>query len=70
MSEQASREQTTSATQQAHHLARPRLLLHGVWITIIRIAIIGGFFLLWEIASGRWIEPFLGQAVPSASSGC
>jgi len=25
----------------------------------VRIAIIGGFFLLWEIASGRWIEPFL-----------
>jgi NitT/TauT family transport system permease protein len=25
----------------------------------VRVAIIGGFLLLWEIASGRWIEPFL-----------
>jgi NitT/TauT family transport system permease protein len=33
--------------------------MHGLRITVIRVAIIGGFFLLWEIASGRWIEPFL-----------
>ena len=26
---------------------------------LIRVAIIGGFLGLWEIASGRWIEPFL-----------
>lgn len=25
----------------------------------IRVVVVGGFFLLWEIASGRWIEPFL-----------
>jgi NitT/TauT family transport system permease protein len=31
----------------------------GVGVIGVRIAIIGGFFLLWEIASGRWIEPFL-----------
>jgi len=30
-----------------------------LWVTLLRVAIIGGFFLLWEIASGRWIEPFL-----------
>lgn len=31
----------------------------GFGVTIIRGAIIGGFLLLWELASGRWIEPFL-----------
>jgi NitT/TauT family transport system permease protein len=30
-----------------------------LWVTLIRFAIIGGFLLLWEIASGNWIEPFL-----------
>ena len=33
--------------------------MHGFGVTIIRFVIIGGFLLLWEIASGRWIEPFL-----------
>jgi NitT/TauT family transport system permease protein len=61
MSEQVSREQASvGATQQGSSpsSAAP-FALHGVRITVIRIAIIGGFFLLWEIASGRWIEPFL-----------
>jgi NitT/TauT family transport system permease protein len=35
------------------------LSMGGFGVTLIRFAIIGGFFLLWEIASGRWIEPFL-----------
>lgn len=35
------------------------LTSRGVGVVGVRIAIIGGFFLLWEIASGRWIEPFL-----------
>src|ERR1041384_3017022 len=30
-----------------------------VLILTIRILFVGGFFLLWEIASGRWIEAFL-----------
>lgn len=33
--------------------------LRGIGVTVVRVAIIGGFLLLWEIASGRWIEPFL-----------
>lgn len=33
--------------------------LRGIGVTIVRVAIIGGFLLLWEVASGRWIEPFL-----------
>jgi NitT/TauT family transport system permease protein len=35
------------------------LSLRGMAITAVRVAIIGGFLLLWEIASGRWLEPFL-----------
>jgi NitT/TauT family transport system permease protein len=30
-----------------------------ITITLIRTAIIIGFLLAWELASGRWIEPFL-----------
>jgi NitT/TauT family transport system permease protein len=33
--------------------------VRGIGVTILRAVIIGGFLLLWEIASGRWIEPFL-----------
>jgi len=28
-------------------------------ITLLRFGIVGGFLLLWQFASGRWIEPFL-----------
>jgi len=30
-----------------------------VWIVLLRVAIVGGFFLLWQIASQRWIDAFL-----------
>jgi NitT/TauT family transport system permease protein len=33
--------------------------MRGLTVTLLRSAIIVGFFALWEIASGRWIEPFL-----------
>jgi NitT/TauT family transport system permease protein len=36
-----------------------RLPVRGMGVTIIRVGIIGGFLLLWQFASGRWIEPFL-----------
>jgi NitT/TauT family transport system permease protein len=35
------------------------LSVRGIGVTILRVVIIGGFLLLWEVASGRWIEPFL-----------
>jgi NitT/TauT family transport system permease protein len=38
---------------------RPAVSIRSVGVTMIRAAIVGGFLLLWEIASGRWIEPFL-----------
>lgn len=34
-------------------------LARALWINLVRFVVIGGFFLLWEVASGRWIEPFL-----------
>lgn len=30
-----------------------------LWVNLVRLGVIGGFLLLWETASGRWIEPFL-----------
>lgn len=30
-----------------------------LWVNLVRFGVIGGFLLLWEIVSGRWIEPFL-----------
>jgi sulfonate transport system permease protein len=35
------------------------LSMSAVGVTIVRFAIVGGFLLLWQIASGPWIEPFL-----------
>ena len=31
----------------------------GMGITLLRFGIVAGFLTLWQIASGRWIEPFL-----------
>jgi NitT/TauT family transport system permease protein len=61
MSDELSREQTGSNTAKtaAASLAEAAFPTRGLGVTIVRVAIIGGFFLLWEIASGRWIEPFL-----------
>src|SRR5512135_2073474 len=39
--------------------AKSALTLRGLSITLGRFGIIFGFFILWEVASGRWIEPFL-----------
>lgn len=49
------------------------LSTRGIGVTLLRVGIIGGFLLLWEIASGRWIEPFLisspGRIVSSLITG-
>jgi NitT/TauT family transport system permease protein len=39
--------------------ATPAFSTRGLGVTLVRVVIVGGFLLLWEIASGRWIEPFL-----------
>ncbi|MBI2232080.1 MAG: ABC transporter permease [Deltaproteobacteria bacterium] len=61
MSEELSREQAGSSTAKvaALPLADAMPYMRGLGVTIVRVAIIGGFLLLWEIASGRWVEPFL-----------
>jgi NitT/TauT family transport system permease protein len=43
-----------SAPAPARPAWRRAFAVHG-----IRLIVVGGFFLLWEIASGRWIEAFL-----------
>src|SRR5262245_979363 len=61
MSEQASREPSAvrAAQPAAATGSTAPISVHGVGVTLVRAAIIGGFLLLWELASGRWIEPFL-----------
>jgi len=61
MSEELSQEQKASSAAKAvaAPLAQAARFPRSLGITIVRVAIIGGFFLLWEIASGRWVEPFL-----------
>jgi len=61
MSEELSRDQAVSSATRtaAAPLADSAPFLRGLGVTIVRVGIIGGFLLLWEIASGRWIEPFL-----------
>jgi NitT/TauT family transport system permease protein len=58
MSEPSSQEQTRPAPSGAVAGAAVRLM-GPMGVTLARFAIIGGFFALWELASGRWIEPFL-----------
>lgn len=61
MSDQVSREQSRLApSRDATGAPKGAVLSMGVMgVTLVRAAIIIGFFSLWEIASGRWIEPFL-----------
>jgi NitT/TauT family transport system permease protein len=41
------------------HAPASVLSTRGIGVTILRFAIIGGFLVLWQFASGRWIEAFL-----------
>ena len=61
MSEQVSQEQSRPApSRTAVGAFKSAVLSIGpMGVTIIRVSIIGGFLLLWQIASGPWIEPFL-----------
>src|SRR5207249_9434898 len=54
-----SQEQTRPDASLAAAPASGLFLKRGVWVAFLRVAIIGGFLLSWEIASGNWIEPFL-----------
>jgi len=61
MSDQVSREGRGPASSGvAAATSRGALRSMGtLGVTLVRFAIIVGFFALWQIASGRWIEPFL-----------
>ena len=61
MSDQVSREERGPASSGvAAATSRGALRSMGtLGVTLVRFAIIVGFFALWQIASGRWIEPFL-----------
>jgi NitT/TauT family transport system permease protein len=48
---------STKASTPRHKASR--YSLRGIGVTVIRTGIIVGFLLLWQFASGRWIEPFL-----------
>ena len=62
MSKDASHEHSEIAGTQDEIVALKQgagFNLRGLGITLVRFGIVGGFLLLWQIASGRWIEPFL-----------
>lgn len=48
---------STKASTPLHKASR--YSMRGIGVTLIRTGIIVGFLLLWQFASGRWIEPFL-----------
>ncbi|HZA53377.1 MAG TPA: ABC transporter permease [Candidatus Udaeobacter sp.] len=61
MSKDASQEHSDIGnTRESIALKRPPgSNLRGFGVTLLRAGIVGGFLLLWQIASGRWIETFL-----------
>src|SRR6202795_4803417 len=59
MGRDMSQEQSSTVTANTAAHTGSFLWSRRLWGTFLRIGIIGGFFLLWEIASGNWIEPFL-----------
>ena len=61
MSKDASQEHSQSGSPQDVVALKRKASFNsrGMRITLVRVAFIGGFLLLWQIASGRWIEPFL-----------
>ncbi|HKY08682.1 MAG TPA: ABC transporter permease [Candidatus Binatia bacterium] len=56
MSKPLAEERSQAAVQAG---GKSLFTMRGFGVSLIRSAIIIGFLLLWEFASGRWIEPFL-----------
>jgi NitT/TauT family transport system permease protein len=52
--EATSNDRTKATAERGGFMSKRR-----VGIILLRVAIVGGFFLVWEIASERWIEAFL-----------
>ena len=60
MTEQIGQDRSRAASSELRTTpAKPIFSKRGLTVTAIRSAIVMGFFLAWELASGRWIEPFL-----------
>ena len=60
MTEQVGQDRSRSSSSELRSTpAKSMFSKRGLTVTVIRTAIILGFFLAWELASGRWIEPFL-----------
>jgi NitT/TauT family transport system permease protein len=61
MAEDISRERSGVASPGVSAAGPAKMVfsMHGLGVTLVRTGIIIGFLILWEIASGRWIEPFL-----------
>jgi NitT/TauT family transport system permease protein len=61
MSKDISRDRNPAASAGEAVMASTRVAfsMRSIGVTLVRLAIILGFLFLWEIASGRWIEPFL-----------
>jgi NitT/TauT family transport system permease protein len=59
MARDMSQEQKTPGATVTASPASGFLWSRRLGVMAIRFVIIGGFLLLWEIASGNWIEPFL-----------
>ena len=60
MTEQVRQDRSRSSSSELRTPpAKSMFSKRGLTVTVIRTTIILGFFLAWELASGRWIEPFL-----------
>jgi NitT/TauT family transport system permease protein len=60
MTEQVGQDRSRSSSSELRSTpAKSMFSKRGLTVTVIRTGIILGFFLAWELASGRWIEPFL-----------
>ena len=60
MTEQVGQDRSRSSSSEVRTTpAKSMFSKRGLTVTVIRTTIILGFFLAWELASGRWIEPFL-----------
>ena len=60
MTEQIGQDRSRLASSELRTTpAKPIFSKRVLTVTLIRSAIILGFLILWELASGRWIEPFL-----------
>jgi NitT/TauT family transport system permease protein len=59
MTEQVDRNRSDTSSVPLATPAKSLFSMRALGVTLIRSAIIVGFLLAWELASGRWIEPFL-----------